>query len=110
MNDLIYLASPYTHASKSVMSERIENVNKIAAKLIQQGKIVFSPLTHNVTLQKYGVPSGWDSWKKFNRLMMRNCSNVLVLKQKGWDKSIGVQNEIVLAKKLGLTITYVDVD
>ena len=52
----IYLASPYSHHNASVRKLRFETVCMAAAELMEQGDIVFSPISHNI----FGIVSDGD--------------------------------------------------
>jgi Domain of unknown function (DUF1937) len=54
--ELIYLACPYSDPSAAVRLQRFEHATKAAAALIQQGHIVFSPITmtHPIDLEIAG--------------------------------------------------------
>ncbi len=58
---LIYLASPYAHASAKVRNARLEAVRMVCGKLVNQGKIVLSPMVYLGELAAKGVhpPQGW---------------------------------------------------
>ena len=42
----IYLACPYTHPDEVTRNTRVEFASIIAAKLMCEGHVVFSPITH----------------------------------------------------------------
>ena len=42
---IIYLAGPYTHGDPQIREQRYNIITSVAADLISQGYIVFSPLT-----------------------------------------------------------------
>lgn len=104
----IYLAIPYS----GFKEESYQVANEITIKLMQQGNIVFSPITHNHILAKSGeLPTGWDFWKEMDSAFVQWCDElfVVVLTEKGLDKireSIGVKAEINLAKQLNKKIIY----
>ena len=49
----IYLACPYSHPSESVREARVHLSDRVAARLISQGHIVFSPLTHSHRIARH---------------------------------------------------------
>ena len=109
--DLIYLATPYTHVDKTVMVDRFNRVNKVAAKIMEQGKYVFSPISHTHPIAEAGVlPRGWDFWSDYDRVMISRCTCLYVLMIDGWKESKGVQAEIELAKHYDLPVVYIDED
>jgi hypothetical protein len=46
----IYLACPYTHKDPKVVDMRFETVTKVAGRLLLDGHIVYSPITHCHTI------------------------------------------------------------
>lgn len=44
--ELIYLAAPYSHKSKKVMSQRFLRINKVAAVIMGKGYYLYSPISH----------------------------------------------------------------
>lgn len=106
---MIYLASPYTHDDPNVKVRRFELASKAAAVLMQRGEIVFSPIAMTHPMAIYGGLSGaWDFWKRFDTAFVKACEELWVLQLAGWDKSVGVSAEIVLACEMGRPIKYID--
>jgi hypothetical protein len=107
--ELIYLASPYTHASKKVMYERFEKVLRLTAYLIRKGNFVFSPIAYgHVMAGKYKMPTDWKYWLNFDEKFISKCDKLMVFKIRGWDKSLGVQAEIKIAKKYKIPVEYIE--
>lgn len=107
--ELIYLAVPYSHTDLSVRIERFEAANAAAAKLIEQGNHVFSPIshTHPIELASKGkLPMGWEYWAAYDERMLSNCDRVIVLDIEGWTSSKGVQAEIAIARRMGKPVDY----
>ena len=111
MNDLIYLACPYSHSNEDIKIKRFESVNKIAAKLMGEGKYIFSPISHTHPIAVSGkLPTGWEFWDKYDRIMLSKCQKMIVLKLDGWKESIGVTAEIKIATELNIPIEYIEYD
>lgn len=108
MKKLYYLSCPYNDSNTELSHLRLEAANKATAELLKAGKIVFSPLTHNVTLLKYGLPTGWEFWGPLDEALIQRCDKLLVLKIDGWDKSSGVAKEMAIAESLGKPIEFID--
>jgi hypothetical protein len=109
---LIYLASPYSHSDKEVRKQRYEKAVEANAKLIEQGFMVYSPIVHGHPLNQYWkeheeARMGWSFWEKFDTLMVRKSDALFVLAIDGWINSVGVTNELELAKRLYIPIKYV---
>ena len=101
----IYLACPYSNPDPQIMEYRFNEVTKKAADLIQQGYIVYSPITHNHFIAvKYGLPRGWEFWKEFDISFIKWCDVVCILSLDGWKESKGIDAEINIAAKLGKTV------
>lgn len=59
--DFVYLATPYTHDDEAVEEERFERVSIIAGHLMNQGYIVYSPISHNHPIAKLvKLPGTWE--------------------------------------------------
>jgi hypothetical protein len=106
---LIYLAVPYSHADDSVCAHRFEAVNKVAAKLMKEGKHIFSPISHTRPIALAGeLPHGWDYWQSYDRCILECCGKMIVLKLEGWETSKGVTGEIAIANELEIQVEYMD--
>jgi hypothetical protein len=109
MNELIYIAVPFSHKDKKVRDERFEKVTVFAGKLMSEGKYVFSPITHCYPIAlRHSLPETWDYWQGYCELMVPKCNRLIVLKLEGWEDSEGVTAEIKLAEALGIPIEYVE--
>lgn len=106
---VVYLACPYSHPDPAIKELRHAIVNLYAYELMSQEIFVFSPLTHNVPLVQLGMANNWNTWKKYDHLMLSKCDRLLVLKMPGWEESPGVTSEIEYARELGLPIDWLDV-
>ena len=69
---MIYLAAPYKDEDPSLMAERLEEVTRVAQKMIQAGLRVFSPLTY--TCQFHAPPP--DGWYEFDLDFLRLCDRI----------------------------------
>lgn len=105
---LIYLATPYSHPDKAVRLARFEAVNRFAAKLMAEGRHVYSPISHTHPIAEAGgLPLGWEYWDIYDRTMMSACSGMIVFCQPGWSESKGVTAEIEIATEMNLEIEFV---
>ena len=100
---MIYLAAPYKDEDPSLMAERLEEVTRVAQKMIQAGLRVFSPLTYTC---QFRVPPP-DGWYEFDLDFLRLCDYVAVLVLPGLKDSHGIQLEIEVAKAEGITVEYI---
>jgi nucleoside 2-deoxyribosyltransferase len=104
----VYLAVPYTHENKDVVLNRVRFVNKVAARLIKIGIIVFSPISHSHYIaEQENLLNVWNSiWIKQDTEFINWCDVVIVCAIDGWGKSEGVKSEIEYAKRCVLYSGY----
>jgi hypothetical protein len=106
---LVYLACPYSHPDRAVRVKRFEAVNRAAAKLMRQGLMIFSPISHTHPIAEAGdLPLGWEYWQAYDRAYLTHCHKIIVLMLDGWVSSKGVTGELAIAKELDLTVEYMD--
>lgn len=105
----IYLASPYSHPDHAVMEQRFQAVCRVSARLMSEGKLIFSPIAHTHPIAVAGeLPRGWDFWERYDVVMVGNAEKLMVLQLPGWDTSKGVAAEIEIAKRLGIPVEYME--
>lgn len=103
-----YLACPYAHDDIDIKRFRHALANHYTAFFLSQGKLVYSPLTHNIPLHDPDVEQTWAIWQHFDTAMLSRCDELIVLQAAGWERSIGVSAEINIAEKLELPIFYLE--
>lgn len=104
----IYMACPYSDESAGVRAWRFELVNRAAAKLMQEGHLVFSPISHTHPIAEAGdLPKGWEFWEAYDRTFLEWADEVHVLMIDGWRESKGVTAEIRIARELKKRVVYV---
>lgn len=99
---LSYLAAPYRHDDPNILRFRLLAVTYTAYEMINRGSMVFSPLTHNLPIDRVGFHGDWTKWGPFDRLLLSRCDRLLVLTLPGWEESAGVACEIRWAEELGI--------
>lgn len=100
---MIYLAGPYSHPDHHVRCERFRALTELAARLLKIGINVYSPITHSHPMTEFlDLPTGWEFWERVDREYINRCELMLVATLDGWKQSVGVQAEIVIAKKLNI--------
>lgn len=115
-----YVASPYsalhpkTEDDRSrIQRERYNSVTQVIAKLTKDHELVLlGPITHSHNLKIFepGLGTSWDFWKRYDtKFIERSVDAMLVIKLPGWEDSIGVDAEIVLAEKLDKPIYYLNI-
>jgi nucleoside 2-deoxyribosyltransferase len=109
--DLVYLAGPYSHRLNRIRHRRYNQLTEVSARLLQQGILNFSPITHSHNQQEFleDFSTGFDDWRRNDLAYVSRCEEVMVLMIPGWDKSYGVKEEIKFAKKNGIPVTYIHV-
>lgn len=106
---IIYLASPYSHPLPEVREARFRTVCRVAARLMSEGAIVFSPIAHSHPIAMAGqLPTDWTFWDRYDRAMLEASAELWVLRLDGWKDSTGVVAEIDIATHLGKPIWYID--
>jgi hypothetical protein len=106
---IVYLAAPYSHPILAERIRRFEAINRHAAKMMRDGIIVFSPISHTHPIAMAGeLPTGWEFWGKQDREFLSHCKRFVVLKLPGWDKSKGVAAEMKIADELGLAVELLE--
>ncbi len=110
--NLTYLASPYSHPDHYMRIARFILVCRVAAKLMEGGRYIFSPISHTHPIAELsdGLPVGWEFWEGYDRCMIACCDDLLVLRLPGWETSKGVQAEIKIATDHGQPVEYMDYD
>ena len=105
----IYLASPYSHPSEDIRSERAYHINNIAGLLMQEGLYVYSPIwaCHRIAVCQ-GLPTDHEYWAKMNDIFIRPSSAILIVRMEGWDQSKGIKFEIEEGRRLLKPIFTVD--
>ena len=107
---MIYLASPYSHSDPLVREARFDAACRATAELIHAGRSVFSPIVQGHPLIRFGLPTDWAFWQRFDAEHIRCCDEVLVLQIDGWRESVGVRAEIELARAMGKRVEFVRED
>ena len=102
----IYLATPYSHKQQNIRRDRFNAVNEVAAKLMRDGNLVFSPISHTHPIAEAGgLPKDWEFWEEYDKTFIEWADEVYVFMQEGWAESKGVTAEIEIAKETNKPIT-----
>ena len=98
---LVYLAAPYSHSDPKVIEERVSKINKKAAELMDEGYIVFSPISHSHPIADHvGNHQDHDFWLHQDLEFLNRVDHMMIFTLDGWDESFGIQEEIRHWKKL----------
>jgi hypothetical protein len=103
---VIYLACAYSHPDPAIREQRFHAACAVAARLLLDGHLVYSPVVHGHPLTQHGLPGDWPFWERHARWHLERCDEVVVLMLNGWDASEGVQAEIGIATELGKVVWY----
>ena len=99
----IYLATQYT----DVELESFNNANKIAGALMNDGHIVFSPISHTHPIAcECEMLKDWSFWKDFDYAFIEWCDELWVCSFGDWKKSKGVCAEIEIANSLNKPVKF----
>lgn len=104
---MIYIASPYSSQSGTLMQLRFEQVECFTANLLNAGIFAFSPIVYGHEIAKsYTLPTSAEWWKEFNRHMLLASRGMYILMLDGWRESVGVRMEREWALEAKLPISF----
>jgi len=105
----LYLACPYSHTNSAERERRFRTVCRAAAKLMQAGIVVFSPLSHSVPIVEHGGLGEMthEFWMSQDIPFLQRCDELLVIGLEGWEDSLGVREEMFQAMALRKPITVI---
>ena len=105
--ELVYLAAPYSSSNPKNQKDRADVIGQVAKRLtVEKGLNIHDPVNYGLILENNGG-APLQGWYIFGLLYLLKCDKLIVLMLPGWQESFGVQEEIRLAKKLGLPIAYI---
>lgn len=111
----VYLASPYTNpddpADRLYCELRFAEACAGAAKLMARGMAIFCPIAHSHPVAAY-LPAeqrcSHQFWLAQDFAVLAQAEELIVLKLHQWERSYGIQQEIIFAKKHGIPVLYLD--
>lgn len=107
---LIYLANPYSHNDKDVMTARYDATMEALAKFtaLTEDLCFYSPIIswHEIAL-RHKLAGDFTYWRKRDFFMIRKAAALWVLPLEGWQESFGVSQEIEFAEDIGRGVMYV---
>jgi len=109
MSEIEYLAIPYSDPDPEVMDYRAEISDIVCADLMNQGRVIFAPISscHHIA-KKYTLPRDWEFWKNIDEQFVRASKTLLVVALDGWEKSTGVTAERKIAEDAGIPMELID--
>ena len=103
----VYLAVPYSDPDPEVRRMRFELANEMAARLLEEGFNVLSPISHSHPISLYiGNSNDGDFWCENSLAFLECCDEMRVYCLPGWRESRGIAREIEFAKSHGIPVTY----
>lgn len=103
----IYLALPYSHSDPQVREVRYGTATGVAAYLMKQGAVVFSPITYGHQICRYGIDTSFKRWSELDYPMIAWADELWLLELAGHDISFGVQEELKHAELVGTKIVRI---
>ena len=104
----IYVAGPYTSPKASVRHQRYMQHMAYVAELVNMGRAAYSPIVHfHAVAINHTFPYTADFWGIQLRTMLESAASLHLLQLPGWEKSKGVQQELIWAKELDLPIRFI---
>lgn len=94
--------------------ESFRIANEVSARLMNDGHIVFSPISHSHPIAiAHNLPTDWEFWKKFDESFIEWCDElwVVIIGENGEElanKSKGVTAERQIAIQNGKPINTID--
>jgi len=79
----------------------------LAGRLMNKGYCVFSPIsmTHPIAM-KCKLPGTWKFWSQQDTPFISWCDEFHVYCLPGWEESVGIADELKIAKQLGKRVAY----
>jgi hypothetical protein len=102
-----YLATPYTRY-RAGHEKAAEDAAREAARLMDAGVEVFSPIAHTHPISKFSAVSNTDPnfWLDRDQPFMDAAKGLIVCMLDGWDESSGVEYEIYEFTRAGKPIVF----
>lgn len=112
-NALIYISGPYEEQDLKdptrvvVSPTRIElAITCMQAMMLADLKPI-STLLMTMSSDEFGfIPSSWDYWRSYSKLMLSKCDYVVILAIDGWKHSSSVAEDVAFAQERGIEILY----
>lgn len=106
--DIVYLCVPYSHPDENVRNMRADIADRLAARLMERGNIVFSPISHSHRIApNIGNCNQTDFWIKQDLPFLEIADVVVVAMLDGWEESKGIKIELEHAKKRGIPVRWI---
>jgi len=112
----VYLATPYSHPNPAVSQARFEAINRVAACIINEGHVVYSPISHTHPIAMTGLlpeeaegtcGENWEFWEEQDMPFLDWCDELWVYMADGWEESTGVDQEITMILAAEKPVRYI---
>lgn len=104
----MYLASPYSHKDPFVREIRYLMTTQALAEALKLGVYIYSPIVHCHELAKIAdLPRDAAFWREYNFTMLNCAEQLWVLMLEGWEKSVGITEEIDEARRLNIPVVQI---
>lgn len=108
-NPLVYLACAYTHDDPEIRAWRWREISRIAGELFKRGIKTVVPISQSHPMEIYAdiKDTRWAHWWELDVDILRRSDELWIAVFDGWDKSVGVRGEVIIAQALGLPIKLI---
>ena len=72
-----YLALPYSHSDPLVREVRYGTATSVAAYLMKQGAVVFSPIIYGHQICRYGIDTNFKRWAELDYPMITRADDCM---------------------------------
>ena len=103
---MIYLASPMSHPSKTIVDLRLQIAVIEASYRMAQGTHIYCPAATARGLQESGLEFKWShaAWMAYDKIIFDACNEIYVLCLNGVAESKGVLQEIRWSEEAGMSL------
>lgn len=113
MEELQYLASPYSHPDAEMRELRFRAVSRVAARLaVERGIMTFCPIAHSHPISeemgRLKSPTDHDFWLRWDHPFEGMCVGMTICQLPGWTTSKGVGVEVTRFKAAGKRVVPLD--
>lgn len=103
----IYVASPYSHEDKGIMTRRSHQALEFVARYYNDNPnpecFLYSPIAYMAQAERdYGLPSDFQFWQKIDEAAIKRFDEMWVLMFDGVEHSSGVRSEVAYAQSLDI--------
>ncbi len=112
LQELKYLASPYSHKDAWMRELRFKAISRIAgALMVERGIGTFCPITHCHSIAEHAAvdPVDYDFWMAWDGLFHPACAGLIVAMLPGFLHSRGVKAETLLFTAAGKPVERLQV-